>query len=147
MPEQSETAEAQPSRTAFYAMLAIAVVWLSALGILSQRSEPPVVNQRQIRRADCVVIGVPKDVAKKRVEIREVVVGKKFEEAVIAVQNLDKVQVVGGQEYVIALWDDGRIVKVSNPAKKGSGRPVAYPNTADVRHQVQQALARGRIRE
>jgi len=147
MPEQSETAGPRASRTAFYAVLTIVIVWLSGLGVLTQWPEVPIVNQRQIRRADCVVIGVPTDVAKKRVEIRETVVGKKFDEPVIAVPNLDKVRVVAGQEYVIPLWNDGRIVKVSNPNKKGSGRPVIYHNTDDVRQQVQQALTRGRIRE
>ena len=147
MPEQSETAEPRASRAVFYTALIIVIVWLSGLGFLTQRSEPPTVNQRQIRRADSVVIGVPTDVAKKRVEIRETVTGKPFDEAVIAVQNLEKVRVIAGQEYVIALWNDGRIVKVSDPNKKNSARPVVYPNTEDVREQVRRALARGRIRE
>ena len=147
MAEQSAEPSGGKSKLAFWFILIVLLVWLGGLASLSQVPSTPIVNQYQIRRADLVVLAVPEDVAKKRVRVNKVWSGKAPESDVIALTNLDKVEVSQGAEYVMALWNDGRIVKISDRNKPGSGGPVVYPNTEAVRAQVLDALESGRIRE
>ena len=117
------------------------------LAFLTQIPFTIVVNQRQVRKADVLVTGALKDAGSKQVRIEKVWFGKAPGSGVIDVPNIDLVRPAAGTNYLIPLWRDGRIVNVSKKGDPGSGRPMVYPDTEEMRAQVTEAIQRGRIIE
>lgn len=135
------TSPASPrSRTALILVAICLAGWMSWLCYLAMQGSEPVVNQRQIRRAPIVVTAKVVSIEKKLVEVEKTWVGEP-EGATLGVRNLDKVPVVEGESYVMPLWADGRIVRISDPNVPGSGAPAVYPATDGVGQQVQDLLA------
>ncbi len=126
------------------------VVWMGVLINLTGAPRLRVVNQVQVRRADRMITGLVTDRKKKLVEVKRLWFGKKPESNSITVPNLDDVEgveVEEGQQYLIPMWSDGRIVKVRKRAKLEDNRPAVYPDNEEMRSQVENAIARGLIRE
>jgi hypothetical protein len=148
MTDQSQQdAAPRKSKLLFICTALALVVWMSILAGFTQVPRLIVVNQVQVRRADLVVTARVEDTQKKLVDITKVWSGKQPEQTSVEVPNLDEVSVKVGEEYLIPLWNDGRIVKVQKRRDPTENQPDVYPNTEELREQVLEALAKGRIRE
>lgn len=143
-PEQQDATA--PARTPVIVAALCSLSWLTALIVLTTVAGPIAVNQRQVRRADLIVSATVTDPATGRIHIEEVVAGEQPRSIDQTLANLPE-QVTAGQKFLIPLWRDQRIVEVSDPRKRDSGRPVLYPDTPDIRARIQDALALGRIDE
>ena len=147
MTEQSTPTEmSKPSSRLPAIIFAVALCsWMLFLAGLTQTSAPVVVNQRQVRRADLVVLAVL--ASPGEIRIKETLRGEAPESDVVEVSNLNLVSMEEETPYIVPLWRDGRIVKVSNPRDPDKGGPVIYPDSKDVRAQITDAMERGVIVE
>ncbi|MFK7820933.1 MAG: hypothetical protein AB8G99_19620 [Planctomycetaceae bacterium] len=121
--------------------------WMLILAGFTQVPKLVVVNHVQVRRADLMVTARVVDRDKKLVEITKVWSGKQPDESSINIVNLNEVAVEAGKDYLMPLWNDGRIVKVQRRRKASENRPDVYADSEEMRAQVAEALAKGRIRE
>lgn len=121
--------------------------WMLFLATLTLTARPVVVNQRQVRRADLLVTATLAEPGKNQVHIKEVIRGTKPDADVADVPNLNLVRMEKDTPYIVPLWRDGRIVKVSKLRDPASGRPMIYPDTPDVRQQIRDAMELGIIVE
>ncbi len=121
--------------------------WIVALLVMALTDDNPVVNQRQIRRADLVVTAVIDDPDAGNAHVREVLYGDARPDDALTIPNLKESGAARGETYIVPLWRSGRVVKVSDPRDPGSGRPVIYPASQNALAQVRAALAAGRIDE
>ncbi len=147
MTEQSTPTEMSKASSRLPAIIfAVALCsWMLFLAGLTQTSAPTVVNQRQVRRADLVVLAVLE--APGEIRVKETLRGEAPESDVVEVSNLNLVSMEEKTPYIVPLWRDGRIVKVSNPRDPDKGGPVIYPDSKDVRAQITDAMERGVIVE